>query len=53
VLNGEVERLEKKLANQGFLSKAPAAVVEAEKAKLADYADKRQKVLARLAELTA
>ncbi|MBO8163814.1 MAG: valine--tRNA ligase [Brevibacillus sp.] len=52
-LNGEVERIEKKLANQGFISKAPAKVVEEEKAKLADYADKREKVLARLAELKA
>ncbi|UFJ39062.1 valine--tRNA ligase [Brevibacillus humidisoli] len=52
-LNGEVERIEKKLANQGFIAKAPAKVVEEEKAKLADYADKREKVLARLAELKA
>lgn len=50
-LNNEVERIEKKLANQGFMAKAPAAVVEEEKAKLADYADKREKVIARLAEM--
>jgi len=50
-LHGEVARIEKKLANPGFVSKAPAKVVEEEKAKLADYADKRDKVIARLAEL--
>jgi valyl-tRNA synthetase len=36
-LNGEIERLEKKLSNQGFLAKAPAAVVDAEKEKLNKY----------------
>lgn len=50
-LHGEVERIEKKLANEGFVAKAPAKVIEEEKAKLADYADKRDKVIARLAEL--
>ncbi|TDF97629.1 valine--tRNA ligase [Paenibacillus piri] len=50
-LHGEVERIEKKLANQGFVAKAPAKVIDEEKAKLADYADKRDKVIARLAEL--
>ncbi|KEO82702.1 valine--tRNA ligase [Tumebacillus flagellatus] len=50
-LDGEVERIEKKLGNQGFVAKAPAEVIEAEKAKLADYAEKRAKVNARIAEL--
>ncbi|AEI44978.1 valine--tRNA ligase [Paenibacillus mucilaginosus] len=50
-LHGEVERIEKKLSNQGFVAKAPAKVIEEEKAKLADYADKRDKVTARIAEL--
>ncbi|TLS53520.1 valine--tRNA ligase [Paenibacillus antri] len=50
-LNAEVERVEKKLANPGFVAKAPAAVIEEEKAKMNDYADKRDKVLARIAEL--
>ncbi|TVY12044.1 valine--tRNA ligase [Paenibacillus cremeus] len=50
-LHGEVDRIEKKLSNQGFVAKAPAKVIEEEKAKLADYADKRDKVLARIAEL--
>ena len=34
---GEIERLEKKLSNEGFVSKAPAAVIEGERAKLAKY----------------
>lgn len=52
-LNNEVERIEKKLANAGFVAKAPAKVIEEEKAKMADYADKREKVKARLAELSS
>ena len=36
-LEGEIERLVKKLSNEGFVAKAPPAVVEKERAKLADY----------------
>lgn len=36
-LNGEVARAEKKLSNPGFVGKAPAAVVEAEKEKVVNY----------------
>jgi valyl-tRNA synthetase len=50
-LHAEVNRVEKKLANEGFIAKAPAKVIEEEKAKLADYSDKRDKVIARLNEL--
>jgi valyl-tRNA synthetase len=50
-LNAEVERVEKKLNNEGYVSKAPAHVVEQERAKGQDYRDKRDKVLARIAEL--
>ncbi len=50
-LNAEVERVEKKLSNEGYISKAPAHVVEQERAKGQDYRDKRDKVLARIAEL--
>jgi valyl-tRNA synthetase len=49
-LNAEVERIEKKLNNPGFMAKAPEKVIGEERAKMADYADKREKVLARLAE---
>ena len=36
-LRGEVERAERKLSNEGFVAKAPADVVEAERNKLAAY----------------
>ncbi len=35
-LTGEIERVDKKLANQGFLAKAPAEVVDAEREKRED-----------------
>ncbi len=47
----EVERIETKLNNPGFVNKAPAHVIEQEKAKLVDYAEKQTKVRARLEEL--
>ncbi|RAP28881.1 valine--tRNA ligase [Brevibacillus laterosporus] len=50
-LNKEVDRIEKKLNNPGFMAKAPANVIEEEKAKMTDYANKREKVVARLADL--
>jgi len=50
-LHAEVERVEKKLNNPGFVAKAPVKVIEEEKAKMADYMEKRDKVIARLAEL--
>lgn len=50
-LNAEVDRVEKKLANEGYIAKAPAHVVEQERSKGADYRDKRDKVLARIEEL--
>ena len=48
---GEIERLEKKLSNEGFVAKAPAAVVEGEKAKLAKYRDTLAGIEAALAKL--
>ena len=50
-LNGEIERLEKKLSNEGFVAKAPAAVVDAERAKLAKYRENLEGVLTALAKL--
>ncbi len=50
-LLGEIERLEKKLGNEGFIAKAPAAVVEGEKAKLAKYKENLEGVVAALAKL--
>jgi len=50
-LHKEVERIENKLKNPGFMAKAPEKVIAEEKAKLADYMEKRDKVIARLDEL--
>lgn len=50
-LHNEVDRIEKKLNNAGFMAKAPEKVVAEERAKMADYMEKRDKVVARLAEL--
>ncbi|MCL2059559.1 MAG: valine--tRNA ligase [Oscillospiraceae bacterium] len=50
-LTGEIGRASQKLANQGFVSKAPAAVVEEEKRKLKAYEDARDKVAENLARL--
>ena len=40
-VEGEIKRAEGKLANEGFVSRAPAAVVDAEKAKLEKYREKK------------
>ena len=50
-LIGEIERLDKKLSNEGFVAKAPAAVVEGEKAKLAKYKENLEGVEAALSKL--
>lgn len=50
-LQQEVDRVEKKLSNEKFVAKAPEAVVEAERAKDADYQAQREAVLERIATL--
>jgi len=49
--DGEIERIEKKLANEGFVAKAPAAVIEGERAKLRKYLEVREALAASLAKL--
>ncbi|GGC92963.1 valine--tRNA ligase [Thalassobacillus devorans] len=49
----EVERVQKKLSNEGFIKKAPDHVVEEERKKEKDYLDKREKVETRIKELKA
>ncbi len=39
-VRSETERIEKKLSNEGFVKKAPAAVIEGERKKLASYREK-------------
>ena len=48
---GEIARLAGKLSNEGFLAKAPAAVVEGEKAKLEKYKATLEALTAALAKL--
>ena len=47
----EIERVEKKLANQGFVSKAPQKVIDEEKAKEEKYKATLAQVEERLAQL--
>ena len=49
--DAEIERIEKKLANEGFVAKAPAAVIEGEKAKLNKYLEVREALTIALAKL--
>ncbi len=50
-LIGEISRLEAKLSNEGFVAKAPAAVVEGEKAKLAKYRENLEGVISALKKM--
>lgn len=48
---GEIKRLEGKLSNQGFIAKAPAAVVDGERAKLEKARELKASLEAAIAEL--
>ena len=50
-LTDEIDRVNKKLANESFVAKAPAAVVDAERAKLEKYTENLKGVEAALAKL--
>ncbi|MBE6709629.1 MAG: valine--tRNA ligase [Ruminococcaceae bacterium] len=50
-VENEIKRAEGKLNNEGFISRAPAAVVDAERAKLEMYKEKREGVIAAIAKL--
>ena len=50
-LSGEVTKLDKKLSNPGFLSKAAPEIIEKDRAKLADAKDQLARIEAQLAEL--
>ncbi|WP_261133111.1 valine--tRNA ligase [Bacillus sp. Marseille-Q3570] len=49
--NSEVERVQKKLGNEGFVKKAPEKVVQEERQKEKTYLENRQKVEERIKEL--
>ena len=51
-LDKEVARVEGMLSNERFMSKAPQAKIDEEKAKLANYTAMKEQVLLRLAQLT-
>ena len=50
-VNNEIARANGKLSNEGFVSKAPAKLIENERAKLARFEELRTQLLARLEEL--
>ena len=50
-LDGELARVNGMLSNEKFISKAPAAKIEEEKAKLAKYTQMKQQIVERLAQL--
>jgi valyl-tRNA synthetase len=50
-LQGEITKANSKLGNESFVARAPAAVVEQEKARLSEFSAKLQKLEAQLAKL--
>ncbi|MFT8350329.1 valine--tRNA ligase [Clostridium saccharoperbutylacetonicum] len=50
-LEGEIERIDKKLGNKGFVAKAPAAVIDAEKEKRVKYVEMLEAVKVRIEAL--
>ena len=49
--DAEIERIEKKLSNEGFVSKAPAAVIEGERVKLNKYLETKEALKLAIAKL--
>ncbi|MCO8044619.1 valine--tRNA ligase [Acinetobacter bohemicus] len=47
------DQISTKLSNEGFVAKAPAAVVEGEKVKLAEFADQLAKIKANMEQIAA
>ncbi|OTG85944.1 valine--tRNA ligase [Acinetobacter sp. ANC 4558] len=47
------DQIATKLSNEGFVAKAPAAVVEGEKVKLAEFADQLAKIKANMEQISA
>lgn len=45
-LQNEIARIENKLSNEGFVTKAPAAVIDKERSKMAEYQDGMEKLKA-------
>jgi len=51
-LDGEIKRLQGKLGNENFINKAPANVIDAEKAKLSKYEDMKANIKERIDTLS-
>jgi valyl-tRNA synthetase len=51
-LQGEITKANGKLGNESFVARAPAAVVEQEKARVAEFSASLEKLQAQLAKLT-
>jgi valyl-tRNA synthetase len=49
--DSEIARAQSKLSNQGFIAKAPAALIEAEKEKIAKYTEQKERLIKNLSEL--
>jgi valyl-tRNA synthetase len=49
-VESEIKRAEGKLSNQGFVAKAPKALIDGEKAKLQKFTEIRDKILASIKE---
>ena len=52
-IDGEISRIDKKLGNSGFLTKAPEAVVEEQRTRRAGYESERGKLGEALERLSA
>jgi valyl-tRNA synthetase len=50
-LEGEITKANSKLGNEGFVARAPAAVIEQEKKRVAEFGDKCAQMKAQLAKL--
>ncbi len=50
-VEGEIARVESKLSNEGFTSRAPAAVVDAERSKLVKYRETKEQLITALEKL--
>ena len=51
-INGELDRVEKKLSNENFLSKAPADIIEREKGKRGELEEIQNKLRDRISKLS-
>jgi len=51
-VDSEIKRAEGKLKNEGFVKKAPASLIEAEKTKIAKYTEQKRHIEENIANLS-